>query len=131
MFEQEKVTNQNVYIKIAGTKRPVSLFVKDWTAAGIWVQSEDLHLELAQLADEQGMPGFLEKNPVIFLPHHRIEWVMVSDVVFLQVREVWDARHPRRARLACEAVHAFQTRQLSIDRGVAGMLLAASVDVAP
>jgi hypothetical protein len=33
MFEQEKVTNQNVYIKIAGAKRPVSLFIKEWTAA--------------------------------------------------------------------------------------------------
>jgi hypothetical protein len=78
MFEQEKVTNQNVYIKIAGAKRPASLIVKEWTATGIWVQSEDLHLELAQLANEQGIPGFLEKNPVIFLPHHRIEWVMVA-----------------------------------------------------
>jgi hypothetical protein len=84
MFEQEKVTNQNVYIQIAGTKRPVCLFIKEWTAAGIWVQSEDLHLELAQLANEQGMPGFLEKNPVIFLPHHRIEWVMVTAKAILR-----------------------------------------------
>ena len=56
MFEQEKVTNQNVYIKLAGAKSPVSLFVKEWTAAGVWVQSDDLHLELAQLANEQGIP---------------------------------------------------------------------------
>lgn len=80
MFEQEKVTNQNVYIKIAGAKRPVSLFIK----AGIWVQSDTLHLELAQQADEQGIPAFLEKDPVIFLPHHRIEWLMVAAKAILR-----------------------------------------------
>ena len=84
MFEQEKVTNQNVYIKIAGAKRPVSLFIKEWTAAGIWVQSDTLHLELAQQADEQGIPGFLEKNPLIFLPHHRVEWVMATAKAILR-----------------------------------------------
>ena len=84
MFEQEKVTNQNVYIMIAGTKRPVSLFVKEWTAAGIWVQSDDLHLELAQLANQPGIPGFLEKNPVIFLPHQRIEWIMAAAKTILR-----------------------------------------------
>jgi len=84
MFEQEKVTNQNVYIKLAGTKRPVSLFVKEWTAAGIWVQSDTLHLELAQQADQQGIPGFLEKNPVIFLPHYRIEWMMAAAKAILR-----------------------------------------------
>jgi hypothetical protein len=84
MFEQEKVTNQNVYIKLAGAKRPVSLFVKEWTAAGVWVQSDTLHLELAQQADEQGIPGFLEKNPVIFLPHHRIEWMMAAAKAILR-----------------------------------------------
>jgi hypothetical protein len=84
MFEQEKVTNQNVYIRLAGAKRPVSLVIKEWTAAGIWVQSDDLHLELAQLANEQGIPGFLEKNPVIFLPHHRIEWVMATAKAILR-----------------------------------------------
>jgi hypothetical protein len=30
------------------------------------------------------MPGFLEKNPVIFLPHHRIEWVMVTAKAILR-----------------------------------------------
>ena len=84
MFEQEKVTNQNVYIKIAGAKSPVSLFIKEWTAAGIWVQSDTLHLELAQQADEQGIPGFLEKNPLIFLPHHRVEWVMATAKAILR-----------------------------------------------
>jgi hypothetical protein len=84
MFEQEKVTNQNVYIKIAGTRRPVCLFIKEWTAAGIWVQSEDLHLELSQLANEQAIPEFLEKNPVIFLPHHRIEWMMATAKAILR-----------------------------------------------
>ena len=84
MFEQEKIINQNVYIKLAETKRPVSLFVKEWTAVGVWVQSETLHFELAQLANEQGIPEFLEKNPVIFLPHHRIEWVMVAAKAILR-----------------------------------------------
>jgi hypothetical protein len=84
MFEQEKVTNQNVYIKLSGAKRPVSLIVKEWTAAGVWVQSDALHLELAQQADEQGIPGFLEKNPVIFLPHHRIEWMMATAKTILR-----------------------------------------------
>jgi hypothetical protein len=84
MFEQEKVTNQNVYIKLAAAKQPVSLIVKEWTAAGIWVQSEDLHLELAQRANEQGIPGFLEKNPVIFLPHQGIEWIMAAAKTILR-----------------------------------------------
>ena len=84
MFEQEKVTNQSVYIKIAGAKCPVSLFIKEWTAAGIWVQSDTLHLELAPQADEQGIPAFLEKDPVIFLPHHRIEWLMVAAKAILR-----------------------------------------------
>ena len=84
MFEQEKVTNQNVYIKITGAKRPASLIVKEWTATGVWVQSDDLHVELAQLANEPGIPEFLEKNPVIFLPHHRIEWVMVAAKAILR-----------------------------------------------
>jgi hypothetical protein len=84
MFEQEKITNQNVYIKLSGTKRPVSLIVKEWTAAGIWVQSDSLDLELAQQADEEGIPGFLEKNPVIFLPHHRIEWLMATAKAILR-----------------------------------------------
>jgi hypothetical protein len=84
VFEQEKVTNQNVYIKIAGAKLPVSLLIKEWTAAGIWVQSDTLHLELAKQADEQGIPGFLEKNPVIFLPHHRIEWIMAKAKAILR-----------------------------------------------
>lgn len=84
MFEQEKVTNQNVYVKLAGAKSPVSLLVKEWTAAGVWVQSDTIHLELAQQADEQGLPEFLEKNPVIFLPHRRIEWVMVAAKAILR-----------------------------------------------
>jgi hypothetical protein len=84
MFEQEKVTNQNVYIKLAGAKRPVSLVVKEWTAAGIWVQSDTLPFELAQQADEQEIPGFLEKDPVIFLPHSCIEWMMAAAKAILR-----------------------------------------------
>lgn len=54
----------------------------------------------------------------------------LSHVVFPQVREVRDARHSRRPRLVGEPVHALQARQLSIDHGIAGILLAAAVDVA-
>src|ERR1017187_270130 len=54
----------------------------------------------------------------------------LSHVVLLEMGKMWDALHPRRARLICEPVHAFQARHLSIDRGIAGVLLAAAVDVA-
>lgn len=54
----------------------------------------------------------------------------LSHVVLLQVREVWDARHPRRGREIREPVHALQACQFSIDRGIRGMLLSARVNVA-
>ena len=54
------------------------------------------------------------------LPHVRL----------LQVREMWHALDLPRSREVREPEHAFQASQLSIDRGIAGMLLAAPVDVA-
>ena len=42
---------------------------------------------------------------------------------------MWDAWQPRWARLVGEPAHAFQARELSIDCGIAGMLLLAPVDV--
>jgi len=45
---------------------------------GIWVQAQTLHLELAKAAGELGIPGFLDKNPVIFVPAIRLEWLMAA-----------------------------------------------------
>jgi len=54
----------------------------------------------------------------------------LSHVRLLQVREVWHALDARRSREVGQPVHAFQAGQLPIDGGIAGVLLAATVDVA-
>ena len=54
----------------------------------------------------------------------------LSDVRLLQMREMWHARDPQRGREIGEPVHAFQACQFPIDGGIAGVLLAAPVDVA-
>ncbi len=42
----------------------------------------------------------------------------LSYVVFPEVREIWNARHPRRGREVGEPEHAFQACQLAIDRAL-------------
>src|SRR5208337_2095885 len=54
----------------------------------------------------------------------------LSYVRLLQVREIWYARDPSWGREVGEPIHAFQACQLPIDGGIAGVLLAAMVDVA-
>jgi hypothetical protein len=90
-----KIANQGLSIKFAGLEHPQSVRVKEWTDAGVWIQSETLHIELAQLAGEKGIPGFLKRNPLVFLPFHRVEWVMAPASLLQSVDE---STRPRQIR---------------------------------
>jgi hypothetical protein len=78
-MNESKLENKQVSIKIVGVDLPKPVNVKSWTDRGIWLQSETLHNELAILAKEPAVAGFLGRNPLIFLPLHRLEWVMVAE----------------------------------------------------
>jgi len=71
-----QIANKEVSIKIVGVESPKYVWLKEWSKDGIWVQSQTLHAELAMLTEEKGIPEFLGRNPIIFLPHQRLEWLM-------------------------------------------------------
>ena len=57
---------------------PASVVLHEMDDNGIWVQDEVLHKELARLAKQPGIPDFLKRNPLVFLPLCRVEWIMVA-----------------------------------------------------
>lgn len=79
MIDNKKLSGKHVHIKFVGGDTLASPVVKSWEESGIWVEDETLHKELALRAKQQGVPDFLGRNPLIFLPLHRIDWVMLAE----------------------------------------------------
>jgi hypothetical protein len=78
-MNESTLENKQVSIKIVGVDRPKPVRLKSWTERGVWLQDDALHKELAVLAKEPAVAGFLGRNPLIFLPMHRLEWMMVDE----------------------------------------------------
>ena len=72
-----KLQHNEVQLKLVGIDHPITghvTLVEE--GLGIWLLNKTLALELAKLAKEPGIPGFLSNNPAVFLPFSRLEWIM-------------------------------------------------------
>jgi hypothetical protein len=72
------LANKKAVLKIVGMDHPIHVKLHLLNADGVLVIEKSLALELKKLAKSEGLEGFLGETPLIFFPHCRIEWMMVS-----------------------------------------------------
>lgn len=77
-MDKSKLTNKHALIKVAGVGHSVNVDISSADENGIWLQNESLRIELMNLIKEQGKVGYLKEHPLIFLPYHQLEWLMVA-----------------------------------------------------
>ena len=77
-IDKTKLANKDVLLKVVGIEHTFITKLSSVEEDGIWVQHAGLISELKNLAKHEGMPIFLGKNPAVFVPFARLEWMMVA-----------------------------------------------------
>jgi hypothetical protein len=73
---------QKLMLKIIGAKESISTFVITSDAGGVWLSDPEVAAEFCQLGENETFPLVLGKTPAVFVPFHRIEWMMVKELAF-------------------------------------------------
>jgi hypothetical protein len=76
MTDRSNLANKEVLIKIIGVEFPIRTTIKEFGDSGIWIHDDSLRITLVSQTPLKGMPRALEPSPVVFLPLHRIEWML-------------------------------------------------------
>jgi hypothetical protein len=67
-------------VKLLNNSAPQVITVDQIDGGGVWFRDEAFSVGLFNSTPSKGRPILLEdKAPVTFLPHHRIEWIMLAE----------------------------------------------------
>jgi hypothetical protein len=77
MTDKSSISGKQAYVKLANKDNPQFITIDQIETSGIWFRDEVFSVDLFNSTPDKGRPILLEKKaPLIFLPHHQVEWIM-------------------------------------------------------